>query len=379
MNIKKKLKESATIAVKTGIWVRTVGHGRTAIIKMWESRKSHWWRWWLFTSESEKRKQKEKSSVCRRCETALRSLYDVHHWWWHIFLFMKNTWIGDLGASCHITNDDSGLYAITIIDESFQGISGIMPAVKKGRLRVKEGQVDGTEQVHTLWSVKFCPKAGANLFFLTCKLLQGIKITSDHWNNIVVNTPTGEIIIDCRIKTQNSFVAGVDFLHKANNERAVSATALPKRNINNLHIELGHPSETITHATTKALDIQVIGIFQPWKDCALGEAKQWAVSKKAVHHSKILGERLFFDISSPSTPTFGGKHHWLLFIDDYSNYSWSFFLKEKSNLVDTMLSLINNLKTKFNLQVQYLYCNNAGENQAFKKTCTQEGLRIDFE
>ena len=93
---------------------------------------------------------------------------------------MKNTWIGDLGASCHITNDDSGLYAITIIDESFQGISGIMPAVKKGRLRVKEGQVDGTEQVHTLWSVKFCPKAGANLFFLTCKLLQGIKITSDH-------------------------------------------------------------------------------------------------------------------------------------------------------------------------------------------------------
>ena len=24
------------------------------------------------------------------------------------FSFTKNTWIGDLGASCHITNDDTG-------------------------------------------------------------------------------------------------------------------------------------------------------------------------------------------------------------------------------------------------------------------------------
>ena len=32
-----------------------------------------------------------------------------------------------------------------------------------------------------------------------------------------------------------------------------------KKNINNVHVELGHPSETITHATAKALGIQVTG------------------------------------------------------------------------------------------------------------------------
>ena len=96
--------------------------------------------------------------------------------------------------------------------------------------------VDGTEHVHTLFPVKFCPKAGGNLFSLTCKLLQGNKVSSDHQNNIVVYTPTGNVILDCLIKTRDDWVAGVDFLQDFNNERAVSAIALPKRNINALHI-----------------------------------------------------------------------------------------------------------------------------------------------
>ena len=135
---------------------------------------------------------------------------------------------------------------------------------------------------------------------------------------------------------------------------------LPKKNINNLHIELGHPSETITQETAKDLVIQVPGTFKPCKNCALGNSKHQAVSKKTIPHLQILGERLFFVISSPSTPTFDGKHHWLLVIDDCSNWSWSFFLKEKSDLVETMLGLINNLKTILNLQVQCLHCNYAG-------------------
>ena len=91
-----------------------------------------------------------------------------------------------------------------------------------------------------------------------------------------------------------------------------------------------------------------------------------------------MGERLFFDISFPSTLTFGGKHHWLLVINDCSNYCWSFFLHEKSDLSQTILTLINNLKIKHNLLVQCICCNNAGENQAFKQTCDKEGLGINF-
>ena len=44
-----------------------------------------------------------------------------------------------------------------------------------------------------------------------------------------------------------------------------------------------------------------------------------------------------------------------------------------------MLGLIKNLKNKYNLQIQYLHCDNMGENVIFKKVCKQEGLGVDFE
>ena len=79
----------------------------------------------------------------------------------------------------------------------------------------------------------------------------------------MVNTLTSDIILDSQIKTGGSWVVGVDFLCQASNKRAVSATALPKQNINDLQIELGHPSETMTQATAKALGIQVTDTFKP--------------------------------------------------------------------------------------------------------------------
>ena len=94
--------------------------------------------------------------------------------------FTINTWIRDSGASCHITNDNIGIYDIIIFDELIQGSSSIMSAMKMGKLHVNVCQVNRTEWVHTPWPVKFCPKAGANLFSLMCKLLQGKPISSGH-------------------------------------------------------------------------------------------------------------------------------------------------------------------------------------------------------
>ena len=161
--------------------------------------------------------------------------------------FMKNTWSDDSSASCHITNNENGMYDIIDIDESIQGSSGIMPATKKGKLHVTVCQVNG-EQVHTLWPVKFCPSAGANLFSLTCEL-------SWDANNIVVITPIGNIVLDRRIKTLDGWVAGVNFSRNAINEKAVTATTLIKQDINDLHVELGHPSEAIRRSAAKNFGI----------------------------------------------------------------------------------------------------------------------------
>ena len=74
------------------------------------------------------------------------------------------------GALWHNTNDDAGMYDITMIDEPVKGKSRRIKVTKKGKLCLNVRQVDGSEIGYTLWPVKYCKKAWANLFSLTCEL-----------------------------------------------------------------------------------------------------------------------------------------------------------------------------------------------------------------
>ena len=89
---------------------------------------------------------------------------------------------------------------------------------------------------------------------------------------------------------------------------------------------------------------------------------------------KSYGREAFLWYKLSLNSTFGDKKHWLLVVEDSSDYVWSFFLKEKPDLADTMLGLVKNLKTKYNLQVQYLCCDNAYENVVFEEAYKQERL-----
>ena len=171
------------------------------------------------------------------------------------FSFTKSMWIGDSSSLCHIMNNDTSLFNVININKLIQGSSSIMPVTKEGKLHVNIWQVNRTEWVHTIWPIKFCPKGGANLFLLTCELLQEKTLSIDHGSNIMVKYTDGNIILDCQIKNHDGWVARLEFVWKINDERAQSAMAPHKKNMNNLHVELSHPSESITHATTKALGI----------------------------------------------------------------------------------------------------------------------------
>ena len=66
----------------------------------------------------------------------------------------------------------------------------------------------------------------------------------------------------------------MSFFEKNMTKWEQSATAPCKKNINDLHVELGHASDSIGYATTKTLGMQVIGTFKPFEDCALSKANQ---------------------------------------------------------------------------------------------------------
>ena len=82
------------------------------------------------TKENKKEKVRFMEDVKQPSEAGLMCTMDGNKF----FSFTKNTWIRHLGVSCHITNNDTGLYNITNIDKLIQGSTGIMLATKKGKL-----------------------------------------------------------------------------------------------------------------------------------------------------------------------------------------------------------------------------------------------------
>ena len=105
--------------------------------------------------------------------------------------FNKNSWIGDTGASCFITYDDTNMYDVTKINEKIVGISGNVTATKMGKILGHVKQVDGTESIVEMYPVKYCPRATKKLFSITAFLSTGSKLQSDDANNIEMTSKDG--------------------------------------------------------------------------------------------------------------------------------------------------------------------------------------------
>jgi hypothetical protein len=64
------------------------------------------------------------------------------------------------------------------------------------------------------------------------------------------------------------------------------------------------------------------------------------VNKNWVGSSNSPGERLYMDIISIKERSIGGAKFWALIVDDYTDYCWSFVLKNKSNLKAKIKTLL---------------------------------------
>ena len=158
---------------------------------------------------------------------------------------------------------------------------------------------------HIVWPVKYCIKAGTNLLSLTFKLLLGIKYLSDCKNNIAVQSKSGDIVLHCCIMIYDSWVTRVKFLQEIFPEKAKLESHWLNQN----------NKSSIFYMQSKI-------IFWKWLPKPL--VGLWdSISQVCLCSVKIV---------PPVTPTFGGKKHWLLDIENHIDFCSVGFLKEKSKL-----------------------------------------------
>jgi hypothetical protein len=103
-------------------------------------------------------------------------------------------------------------------------------------------------------------------------------------------------------------------------------------------------------------------------------------TKQNDNNATKKGERLLIDISWISTATYAENRYWLLDMDEYTNFLWYFFMKTKDETKHHVISLILDLQKDKNIKLQFICCDNSGENKDIQQDIIQiPKIKIQFE
>ena len=95
--------------------------------------------------------------------------------------------------------------------------------------------------------------------------------------------------------------------------------------------------------------------------------------------AKMPGERIFIDICSMMHPSAGGRKHWLLIVDEATDYAHSIFLKQNSSQVKILIQWIKNMGKKHNVYFKKIRLDSSRENRKLQQKCDEANLGINFE
>ena len=142
----------------------------------------------------------------------------------------------------------------------------------------------------------------------------------------------------------------------------------------------GPTGEHLLKTTAENMGIKLTGKLEPCELCTQAKIRPANVPKKKQKQVPSRpGNKMFIDKSSFKHESMGGKRHWLIVVDEFSDYSHSFFLRKKSDQTVVIPIWIKGLKTKYGIVMNNIRLDNSGENRSLQKECEKQNLEIIFE
>lgn len=111
--------------------------------------------------------------------------------------------------------------------------------------------------------------------------------------------------------------------------------------------------------------------------CARGKSKQSAYSKKSSFRAADRLELIHTDLCGPvSAQSFGGALYFIPFIDDYSRMCFVYFLRHKSQALETFLLFLEMAERQSGNKLRTLRTDGGGEftSHAFQDYCAKRGI-----
>jgi transposase InsO family protein len=92
-------------------------------------------------------------------------------------------------------------------------------------------------------------------------------------------------------------------------------------------------------------------------------------------------ELLHMDLFGPTAYiSIGGSKYYLVIVDDYSRFTWVFFLQEKSQTQETLKGFLRRAQNEFGLRIKKIRSDNETEfkNSQIEGFLEEEGIKHDF-
>ena len=135
--------------------------------------------------------------------------------------------------------------------------------------------------------------------------------------------------------------------------------------------------KTVTGSGNRGLDCE---------SCALGKMHRLPFPKQSSSRASVAHATIHTDLCGPmQEDSMGGSRYLLTFIDDYSRYSFVYFLKTKCEVLSKFQELVQyiengNHKVKELKVINNIRSDNGGEytSKEFERYCTEKGISRQF-
>ncbi|GJY45397.1 retrovirus-related pol polyprotein from transposon TNT 1-94 [Tanacetum coccineum] len=120
---------------------------------------------------------------------------------------------------------------------------------------------------------------------------------------------------------------------------------------------------------------------KPWSSCEKGKHHKSSFETKQTSSIKKCLHLLHMDLFRPVTPrSINHEKYTLVIIDEYSRYTWVYFLKKKSQAPETIKSFIKRVENQNDIKVKQIRTDNGTEfkNYIFVNFCDEKEISQNF-
>ena len=182
---------------------------------------------------------------------------------------------------------------------------------------------------------------------------------------------------------RNQNVYMIDIEHDMHHEKCLSAL---ENNSWLWHRRLGHAHMKLISTLSKKDLVKGLPKLKFVKDqicehCELGKQTKSSFKTKNDFSSSKPLQLLHMDLFGPSrTTSLGGKNYAFVIVDDYSRFTWTFFLAHKNDTFKLFSKFCKQVQNEKEFKIVCIRSDHGGEfeNQLFDEFCIEHGIKHQF-